>query len=1108
MNKPDNIFHKNTKDYNDTIKNKNTIRTFEKKLTNRIMRPKNNKNIFDLKKVRLKSILNDNGNNNKYDSEYSIKNQINKNSSKITLKNFKGNNLALASIDSKNNIKTPRINKSNFFFTNAKNKKKNSFLINNNLENKKDKNNKKDLKNTIDIEIRRKECKSSSIDGIKKRFNLYRNNILINKKEMHTVREKFNKDNFENYFNNSNKIIIQKSLNDNNNIFKYLTMKNLQKKENYNEQTNNKLKSYGDKNYFKTQWKNKKNSKSKNIKNIFLLSNKKYNIFNNSSSNSSKDKSKNKKSSNLILTLPSVKNISLKKSINIKTERKKISENPVSEIFNKKLRNCKVIPIKRARTINNDYNDKIKSINNLIVNNKNGNKKQFEDKKSKYDKKGKEKNESFQSSNNENSSNKSYSNDISNKGENKKDKNSPNTTETRIYNEDFSNKISSDFESNTNKNSNGFHAKQKQNKNGNDSKLSYDETDSNQNSNGFNLRNNKNGNKKKTNDDNQLIKRLSVHCTKNFFSQFQIPNKKKGNNVGQKEKQIREKILKSNSINQEKEIKNNLKKTKKEITLQLFKDLSKKVLNDIEDEEKKYKMKESIEFSENYMINEKNEYIKKVEKKEIKLSKRLNKFNYIYKMRIIQIYDCNVSHYSKINPNENKYFFFKYIFNNYFKYIKYIIFGKKECPKEFKINNIYNIYHLSNTKNSYNNSKKNKIYLHSLFLQYLLMEKDKIQKYVFNEKYLDKTIFQIKKLIKQAKVELTDIKKTGNIKLNFILNDESEAPNNINQDKNTNDNLSFIRSNIRKFTFLDIKKSEYSDTDKYDSKSEYDTQGLFPCKLKFNFKQKNSEDIDICNSERKEEKPKPNIFANKKNLLKKRMTFNDEMFRSTCSNFLDNNNNINFNGLSPHSNNNNNKLENKEIIENKYNLTVINREKIEEKYKHYITRNNDYFFKRRKTIKNRKKQQTITPIKEINFLKGNYMFKNMLDYRTDEIKTKIKKNIKSPVEMLFYQIKEHDFDEFCDLFERKQIDLNARNHDKDSFLICAVKCKAMNFVLYLLKRGIDVNLENKYGNTALHYAFSDQNYELVDVLLQNGADEFKINIYGLTPWQCLGEKRI
>ena len=136
------------------------------------------------------------------------------------------------------------------------------------------------------------------------------------------------------------------------------------------------------------------------------------------------------------------------------------------------------------------------------------------------------------------------------------------------------------------------------------------------------------------------------------------------------------------------------------------------------------------------------------------------------------------------------------------------------------------------------------------------------------------------------------------------------------------------------------------------------------------------------------------------------------------------------------------------------------------------------------------------------------MFKNLIDYRTDEIKHNIKNSIKSPIEMLFYHIKEHDFDEFVELFERKQIDINSRNSDYDSFLIYAVKCKGIKFVLYLLKKGINVNMENKLGNTALHYAFSDQNFKLADILLQHGADEFKTNILGQTPWQCLGKKNI
>ena len=1103
LNRPDIIFHKSKKNINENqLKIKNSLRINKKKLTNKNIRARNNKKDFSLKKLKLKTSLNENDINNKYDSEANIKNQIISNSSKKTVNTFKSNSIAP---EKKNMIKTPRINKSNFFFNNViKNKKKNILLVNNknnNIENKNENNNKKDSKKNLELKERIQKCKSSSIYGIKKRYDLYRNNFLAKKKELNTVKETFMKNNLDDKFNVSNNNFVQKTLNKNNKLFNYLTMNSFQKKEKESDTVlpNNKIKSYGDKADFKNPWNPKRNNKNIINKNYFLLSQKySNNLFNNDSSSSYQEKLKYKKSSNLILDLPSIQNFNLKKSLNIKTERKKKSEIPSSEVFNKKKKNYKIQPIKRAKTIN-IFNNKINSINNIILNNKN---------EENENENRKENNESLKLSSNVKSNN----SDASDNEEFRKEKLSPDTTETKIYNEDLTNKFSSDVESNTQKNSNGFQAKQ--NKNGNQrlingSKLlkrsSYDESESNKNSNGFHLRQNKNDNQIIVNDDNQLIKRLSVHNTKNFFNQFQTPNKKRGKNFNQIEKQIREKILKSNIIKQEKEIKQNLKKNKKEFTLQLFKDLSKKILDDIEDEEKKYKSKENLEFNENFMTNEKNEYIKKVHKREIKLSKRQNKFNYIYKMKMIKIYKVNISHYSKINPNESKFFFFKYIFNNYFKYIRYIIFGKKDWHKEFKINNIFSIYNISNIRNSYNNSvpKKNKIYLHSIILQYLLMEKDKIQKYIFNEKYLDKTILQIKKLIKQAKEEMNDTKKVGNIKLNFILNEESEAPNNINQKKNSNDNLS-TRNNIRRFTFLNLKKSEYSDTDKYDSKSEYDTQGIFPCKIKFNFKSKKDENN---NSEKKE--VKVNIFNNKKNMLTKRMTFNDQMFHSTYSNFLNTNtnNNINLNGLNPITNNNK-KLENIQNIENKYNLATINREKIEKKYIHNITKNNDYFFKRRKTIKNRKKQQAITPIKEISFLKGNYMFKNMLDYRTDEIKTKIKKNIKSPVEMLFYQIKEHDFDEFCDLFERKQIDLNARNPDKDSFLIYAVKCKAMNFVQYLLKRGIDVNLENKYGNTALHYAFSDQNYELADVLLQNGADEFKVNIYGLTPWQCLGEKRI
>ena len=619
-----------------------------------------------------------------------------------------------------------------------------------------------------------------------------------------------------------------------------------------------------------------------------------------------------------------------------------------------------------------------------------------------------------------------------------------------------------------------------------------------------------------------MIRRLSVNYVKNYFNQIPINRYKRYRceNFNEMERKIRTKILKANEIKEDIEIKKNLKKIKTEITQKLFEELSKKLSNDIEEGERNYNYKINIEFNAEFMIKEKNEYIKNADKKSGKILKKLKKINYMSKHKLIQIYEKNISNYSKINIYESNYLFFKYLLYDYFNYINFIIFGENNNYHEIEIKaynllHIYNI-NINNIKNNFCSliNKKNEYYCHSIFLQYLLMEKDKIQKYSINIKYIDKTIKQIENLIKQANEKINDLKNDGDIKINFNINgNETEENNAIN-------NINLPNRNKNKYsTMINIKKTEYSDTDKYDSKSGYDTRGIYPGKIKFNYKTKNNNNKDNeiiitnnnnnninnnVNNNNINDNINNNNVSNKTNLLKKRKTFNNELFHSTYSNFLNNNNSNNtLNNII-----NNTKLETMKNIEKKYNFAIINKDKIEKKYKHNITKNNDYFFKRKKAIKTKKHHEIITPKKDINFLKGNYMFKNMLDYRTDEIKTKIKKNIKSPVEMLFYQIKEHDFDEFCDLFERKQIDLNARNPDNDSFLIYAAKCKAINFVQYLLKRGIDVNLENKYGNTALHYAFSDQNYELADILLQHGADEFKINTFGLTPWQCLGDKKI
>ena len=168
---------------------------------------------------------------------------------------------------------------------------------------------------------------------------------------------------------------------------------------------------------------------------------------------------------------------------------------------------------------------------------------------------------------------------------------------------------------------------------------------------------------------------------------------------------MRTKILKANEIKEDIEIKKNLKKIKTEITQKLFEDLSKKLSNDIEEgEEKNNKNKLNIEFNAEFMIKEKNEYIKNADKKSGKILKKLKKINYISKHKLIQIYEKNISNYSKINIYESNYLFFKYLLYDYFNYIRFIIFGENNNYHEIEIK-AYNLLHIYNI--NINNIKNN-----------------------------------------------------------------------------------------------------------------------------------------------------------------------------------------------------------------------------------------------------------------------------------------------------------------------------------------------------------------------------------------------------------------
>ncbi|WP_347219117.1 ankyrin repeat domain-containing protein [Chryseobacterium sp.] len=69
-------------------------------------------------------------------------------------------------------------------------------------------------------------------------------------------------------------------------------------------------------------------------------------------------------------------------------------------------------------------------------------------------------------------------------------------------------------------------------------------------------------------------------------------------------------------------------------------------------------------------------------------------------------------------------------------------------------------------------------------------------------------------------------------------------------------------------------------------------------------------------------------------------------------------------------------------------------------------------------------------------------------------------------------------------------DVNHRDIEESTAIIHAAKYGNKDLVELLIEAGADINVQNKYGKTALAKAISNNrtNYELIELLLQNGAD--------------------
>ena len=155
-------------------------------------------------------------------------------------------------------------------------------------------------------------------------------------------------------------------------------------------------------------------------------------------------------------------------------------------------------------------------------------------------------------------------------------------------------------------------------------------------------------------------------------------------------------------------------------------------------------------------------------------------------------------------------------------------------------------------------------------------------------------------------------------------------------------------------------------------------------------------------------------------------------------------------------------------------------------------------FIRRLRFKNISQNKKKTKIK---LLKNKSMTKESLIFRTEEIKIQLKENLNTIEEILFFLIKENNFREFQDIQERFQVSLESKNETEDTFLIYASKCEKEDFVKFLIEKGAFINAQNNELNTPLHYALSNKNYKISDMLLKAGADEKIVNKINLSPWE-------
>lgn len=107
------------------------------------------------------------------------------------------------------------------------------------------------------------------------------------------------------------------------------------------------------------------------------------------------------------------------------------------------------------------------------------------------------------------------------------------------------------------------------------------------------------------------------------------------------------------------------------------------------------------------------------------------------------------------------------------------------------------------------------------------------------------------------------------------------------------------------------------------------------------------------------------------------------------------------------------------------------------------------------------------------------------------------------IEKLRFYIKDDNFLKFKEVFKKSEKNnlIEEKDIKGNTLLNLAVQFNTSSIAEFLIMEGSDINTQNEEMNSPLHYALKHNNYFLSNLLITNKADEYLVNIKGLTPWQ-------